>query len=196
MKTQILNYVFNKTAKTVTFTDVNPIRLDAVLTIFNVTRGTIMYSIGDPTKIATVATNILTLNDSIDTSGMNDADKLLIYYDDSLASIKNNPLPLRRSIDEVTNSPKGFTPVNLTASGQILNSPGTIDGFFVNTSSGGSIRISDALTATTPYLGAAFIPTAGQYYKFPANLTIGGYVTIGVAAIDVTFFVLPNEILE
>lgn len=92
--------------------------------------------------------------------------------------------------DEVTAKPKAPTPVNLTASGQILSVPGQIVGFYVNSTSSGTIRFSDALTATTPYLGAAITPAVG-YHPFPSKLTTGGYATIA-NTLDVTVFVIPD----
>ena len=81
MKTKIDSYSFNKTAKTVTFTDYTTIRLDAILLITNVTDNIILYNFADATKGGTVLTNVLTL--AYDTSSMDNGDKLLIYYDDS-----------------------------------------------------------------------------------------------------------------
>lgn len=98
---------------------------------------------------------------------------------------------LVHSFDSVTTWPKAPTPVNLTASGQILSVPGQITGFYVNSTGGGTVRISDALTATTPYLGGLITPAVG-YHPFPAELETGGYVTI-VGTIDVTFFIIQNE---
>lgn len=95
---------------------------------------------------------------------------------------------LRYNLDSITTWPKGFSSVVLTASGQILAGPGIIGGFYVNSTSGGTVRVSDALTATTPYLGAAATPAVG-WHTFPANLATGGYVTIA-GTIDVTYFVL------
>jgi len=81
MKVKIDSYSFNKTAKTVTFTDYTTIRLDAILLITNVTDNIILYNFADATKGGTVLTNVLTL--AYDTSSMDNGDKLLIYYDDS-----------------------------------------------------------------------------------------------------------------
>ena len=80
-KIKINNYTFDKTAKTVTFTDYTTIRLDGVLLIINVTSNSIIYNFADPTKGGTVLNNIITL--AFDTSTMNNADNLLIYYDDA-----------------------------------------------------------------------------------------------------------------
>lgn len=80
MKIQLLNYSFNKTAKTVTFTDYTTIRLDSLLLITNVTDNIIIYNFADPLLGGTVADNVLTL--TYDTSAMADADKLQIFYDD------------------------------------------------------------------------------------------------------------------
>lgn len=81
MKTKINNYLFNKTAKTVTFTDYTTIRLDGMLLITNATDGVIIFNFADPAKGGTVTNNVLTL--TYDTSAMDNDDKLLIYYDDA-----------------------------------------------------------------------------------------------------------------
>lgn len=81
MKIQITNYVFDKSAKTVTFTDYTTIRLDSLLLITNVTDGVIVYNFASPTLGGTVSGNVLTL--TYDTSSMSDSDKLQIFYDDS-----------------------------------------------------------------------------------------------------------------
>jgi hypothetical protein len=79
MKQKIDNYIFNATAKTVTFTDYTSIRLDGMLLITNVTSNEIIYNFADPTKGGTVSKNILTFTYS--TIQMHNTDKLLIYYD-------------------------------------------------------------------------------------------------------------------
>jgi hypothetical protein len=80
MKTKVINYTFDKSAKTVTFTDYTTIRLDSVLLVVNATDNIIIYNFADPALGGTVGTNILTL--TYDTSSMANTDKLLIYYDD------------------------------------------------------------------------------------------------------------------
>lgn len=59
MKIQVKNYTFNKTNKTVTFTDYGDIRLDSILLVVNATRNIIMYNFANPDLGGTVATNIL-----------------------------------------------------------------------------------------------------------------------------------------
>ncbi len=80
MKIQVTNYTFDKTAKTVTFTDYTTIRLDSLLLITNVTDNIIVYNFASPTLGGTVSGNVLTL--TYDTSSMDNADKLQIFYDD------------------------------------------------------------------------------------------------------------------
>lgn len=80
MKIKIDNYTFNKTAKTITFTDYTTIRLDSILLITNVTDNIIVYNFANPLLGGTVATNVLTL--TYDTSAMSDLDSLQIFYDD------------------------------------------------------------------------------------------------------------------
>jgi hypothetical protein len=98
---------------------------------------------------------------------------------------------LNKTDDTITTHEKAGTPISLSASGQILAAPGRIIGFYVNSTTSGTIRFSDALTATTPYLGAAITPAVG-YHTYPAALGTGGYATIGGTALDVTVFVVAN----
>lgn len=81
MKIQVTNYTFDKTAKTVTFTDYTTIRLDSLLLITNVTDNVIIYNFANPLLGGTVSGNVLTL--TYNTSSMDNADKLQIFYDDS-----------------------------------------------------------------------------------------------------------------
>jgi hypothetical protein len=80
MKTKISNYTFDKTARTVTFTDYTSINLESVLGVVNTTSNVVIYDFISPSKGGSVLNNVLTLTH--DTSSMNNADKLLIYYDD------------------------------------------------------------------------------------------------------------------
>lgn len=79
MKIQVKNYTFNKTAKTVTFTDYSTIRLDSILLVTNVTDNIIIYNFASPSLGGTVADNVLTLD--YDTSSMDDTDSLQIFYE-------------------------------------------------------------------------------------------------------------------
>lgn len=99
--------------------------------------------------------------------------------------------PLDNGNDSITAFPADTIYVNLTASGKILAGPGKIIGFYVNSTNVGTIRFSDALTATTPYLGAAITPAIG-WHKFPFALGTGGYATIGGTALDVTVAVIAD----
>lgn len=90
MKLQITSYTFNKTSKTVTFTDYTTIRLDSILLITNVTDNLIIYNFADPLLGGTVSGNVLTL--TYDTSAMDDTDKLQIFYDDGDVQPANSEL--------------------------------------------------------------------------------------------------------
>lgn len=88
MKIQVTNYTFDKTAKTVTFTDYTTIRLDSILLITNVTDNVIIYNFANPLLGGTVSGNVLTL--TYNTSSMDNADKLQIFYDDVDVQPANN----------------------------------------------------------------------------------------------------------
>lgn len=79
MKVLVGNYVFNKTSKTVTFSDFAAVVLERLLVITNVTRNTMIYLFTDPTLGGTVTGNTLTL--TFDTSAMANTDKLQIFYE-------------------------------------------------------------------------------------------------------------------
>lgn len=76
---------------------------------------------------------------------------------------------------------------NLIASAQLKSGAGSIKGFFVNSTTSGTIKIWDSLTAS----GKVIINTAtlpvGYYDLFDASFDIGCYITIG-ATLDVTIF--------
>jgi hypothetical protein len=83
---RIKNYSFNASAKTVTFSDYATIELAGILFIKNQTTNQYIFKLQDTTSFGgVVATNVLTF--SATNVGMNNADKLLIMYDDALADI-------------------------------------------------------------------------------------------------------------
>jgi hypothetical protein len=79
MKQIIKSYSFNKTARSIIFTDFSTISLDRILVITNVTAGVMLYQFNDPALGGSVAANVLTL--TYGTSAMNNTDKLQIIYD-------------------------------------------------------------------------------------------------------------------
>jgi hypothetical protein len=81
------------------------------------------------------------------------------------------------------------TPVNLSATGIVSETAGTLLGFYVNSTSGGTIVISvgGAAAATTggTAISGTITPAVG-FHRFPAYCTSRCYVTIAVAALNVT----------
>lgn len=78
------------------------------------------------------------------------------------------------------------TPVNLSASGAVSLVPGSILGYHVNSTSGGTLVIRNGGTSSGTALNAAVAPGVG-FTAFPAYCTSGCYVTIS-GTIDVTVF--------
>lgn len=117
MKVQILNYQFNKTAQTVTFTDYSTIRLDSLLLITDVTRNIIVYNFADPLLGGTVINNVLTL--TYDTSAMDDTDKLQIFYDDGDVQPANSEL--QTTLNSLTETLQELT-ARLTVLASMANS--------------------------------------------------------------------------
>lgn len=79
MKALVTNYSFNHSARTVTFTDYNPVLLRRLYLITNVTRNEVIYNFAKVGSGGAVATNVLTLQ--YDTTGHADTDKLQIIYE-------------------------------------------------------------------------------------------------------------------
>lgn len=78
-KQRISDYTFDASEKLVTFTDYTTIDLEALLLIVNVTDNIIVYNFADEALGGTITGNAVVLD--YVTTGMDDADKLLIYYD-------------------------------------------------------------------------------------------------------------------
>lgn len=77
-------------------------------------------------------------------------------------------------------------PVNLAATGQVIAVPGILLGFYVNSTTAGTIIIYDALTASNAISGT--ITPALGWNEFPSIHEVGIFVTI--ATLNATFFIL------
>ena len=79
-------------------------------------------------------------------------------------------------------------PKNLTASGAIAGVPGRLIGFYVNSTTSGTIVLRDGGSSGTAISGT-ITPAVGWHF-FPASFSQSPYATIG-ATIDVTFIFAP-----
>lgn len=76
-------------------------------------------------------------------------------------------------------------PVNLTASGDISTRPGRLIGFYVNSTSSGTLVIKDGGASGTA-LSGTITPAIGWHF-FPAAISTSAYATIA-NSLNVTFF--------
>jgi len=81
------------------------------------------------------------------------------------------------------------TPSNVTATGAIYALPGHLIGFYVNSTTGGTIVIKDGTSSTGAAISGTITPAIG-YHAFPASFTTGLYVTIA-NTLNVTLFWVP-----
>lgn len=83
------------------------------------------------------------------------------------------------------------TTVNLTASAQVgrVNTPVTLLGFYVNSTTAGTIAFANSNGGTA--IGGTITPAIG-FHRFPASCPTGLYVTI-VATLDVTLFYISGQ---
>lgn len=77
------------------------------------------------------------------------------------------------------------TPVNLTETGSISLHAGSLLGFYVNSTSSGTIVLRDGGASGT-VLSGTITPAIG-FHRFPAACVTGCHATIG-ATLNVTFF--------
>ena len=76
---------------------------------------------------------------------------------------------------------------NLTASAQLKSQQGRIMGFYVNSTSAGTIKLWDSLTASGAVICNTITPAVGFHNLAEAAFSVGLYATIG-GTLDVTFF--------
>lgn len=78
------------------------------------------------------------------------------------------------------------TPVLLTASGAISVAAGTMIGYHVNSTSGGTVVIGNGSTSAATAVSGTITPGLG-FTAFPGIFTGGAYATIS-GTISITFF--------
>lgn len=84
---------------------------------------------------------------------------------------------------------QGGAPVNLTASGAISLVPGQLIGFYVNSTTSGTIVLRDGGASGTAISGT-ITPSVG-WNAFPAQCSTACYATLA-NTINVTFFFQPG----
>lgn len=77
------------------------------------------------------------------------------------------------------------TPINLTGTGVISKIPGTLLGFYVNSTTAGTIVLRDG-TATGTVISGTITPAIG-FHRFPAACSTACHATIA-NVLDVTFY--------
>lgn len=77
---------------------------------------------------------------------------------------------------------------NITASAMVKEGAGRLVGIFVASTTSGTIKVWDNITATAPVIVNTFTPAAATYYPFPdATFTRGLFITLA-NTIDCTIF--------
>lgn len=85
MNIKVDNYLFDKTARTVTLLDFELVSLARIVTIVNSENNVMMYNFAGSGKGGSVSGNVVTLD--YDTSSMANTDKLQIIYDDEHSAL-------------------------------------------------------------------------------------------------------------
>lgn len=75
------SYIFDASAKTVTFSGLGTLALEQILLITNVTDNILIYNFADAAKGGSMSSNVLTLD--YDTASMSDDDRLQIFVSDT-----------------------------------------------------------------------------------------------------------------
>lgn len=80
---------------------------------------------------------------------------------------------------------EGGNPKNITATGTVSDKPGTLLGFYVNSTSSGTLVLRDGGSSGTA-LSGTITPAIG-FHRFPASFGTDLHATAG-GTINVTFF--------
>lgn len=78
------------------------------------------------------------------------------------------------------------TPTNLAASGAASLTTGTLLGFYVNSTGGGTVVVGNGGTSAATAVSGTITPVIG-FHRFPAYLPSGCYLTLG-GTINITAF--------
>lgn len=68
-------------------------------------------------------------------------------------------------------------PTNLTGSGAVSLVPGTLLGFYVNSTTGGTVVVRDGTTASGTAISGTITPAIG-FHRFPAACATGCYLSL------------------
>lgn len=79
------------------------------------------------------------------------------------------------------------TPVNLSASGQVSKAPGNLVGFYVNSTTAGTLVLTDSASSSGGTTLSGTITPAIGFHKFPVACVNGCYATIA-NTLNVTLF--------
>jgi len=75
---------------------------------------------------------------------------------------------------------------NITATGAVSNGPCQLIGFYVNNTTIGTLVLRNG-GASGEVMSGTITPAIG-FHRFPANVGVSLYATIGGTGLDVTFF--------
>lgn len=81
-------------------------------------------------------------------------------------------------------------PNNITSTGTVASKPGRLIGFYVNSTSAGTLVLRDGGASGTA-LSGTITPAIG-FHRFPARFGTDLHATIGGTSLDVTFFYDPS----
>ena len=79
---------------------------------------------------------------------------------------------------------------NLTATGDVTTNPGSLLGFYVNSTTGGTVVFRDGGSGGTVMCGT-ITPAAGTFHRFPATFGSGGLHATIANTLNVTIFYSP-----
>lgn len=78
---------------------------------------------------------------------------------------------------------------NLTGTGAVTANGGTLLGFYVNSTTGGTLALKDGGSGGTA-MGGTITPAIG-FHRYPATFGTGGLYATIANTLDVTFFYVP-----
>jgi len=176
MGIQITNYTFDASSKAITFTDYETVLPESILSIENSSTGQFVYLKGNTSQALTVADNVVTLNDSIDSTSMSDSDRLFIKYDDGNPYSNTNLITgLKNLLDSIATYPATGKIMDKNLSGELVELTVKRAPISVSTSGATTIVAAVALKKIRPIsivlVANDFVNIKFQSHTTPTDLT-------------------------
>lgn len=112
-------------------------------------------------------------------------------YDANGRAIVTLGTAISKTVDSIEARPEGTTFTNITASVLVRTGSGILVGMYVNSTTAGTIKFWDSLTAANTVINNTITPAVGYHPLGNAEFSTGLFATIA-STLDVTLYYIPT----